>query len=107
MNHDDHKITTSQTIGPFSHEGWQWAVDFCADTQLETSAPTLTVRGTVYDGDGNPIDDAQIEAWLPEAAAAEAPRQSRASAVRRPASRANSACACRCPRVPPANRSPT
>jgi protocatechuate 3,4-dioxygenase alpha subunit len=21
------KITTSQTIGPFSHEAWQWAAD--------------------------------------------------------------------------------
>jgi protocatechuate 3,4-dioxygenase alpha subunit len=64
-------ITTSQTIGPFSHEGWQWAVDFCAAARLETSAPTVVVHGILYDGDGNPIDDAQIEAWLPEAAAAE------------------------------------
>lgn len=66
------KITTSQTIGPFSHEGWQWAVDFCAASRLETSAPTVVVSGTVYDGDGNPVDDAQVEAWLPEAAAYEA-----------------------------------
>ena len=66
------KITTSQTIGPFSHEGWQWAVDACAAGRLETSAPTIVVHGVLYDGDGNPIDDAQIEAWLPEAAACEA-----------------------------------
>jgi protocatechuate 3,4-dioxygenase alpha subunit len=71
MSNNDHKITTSQTIGPFSHEGWQWAVDFCAAARLETSAPTIVVHGILYDGDGNPIDDAQIEAWLPEAAAAE------------------------------------
>jgi protocatechuate 3,4-dioxygenase alpha subunit len=63
------KITTSQTIGPFSHEAWQWAAD--ATTRLETSAPTITVSGTIYDGDGKPIDDAQIEAFLPEGAAAE------------------------------------
>ena len=66
------KITTSQTIGPFSHEAWQWAVDSCAAARLETSAPIIVVSGTVYDGDGNPIDDAQIEAWLPEAAECEA-----------------------------------
>jgi len=71
MSNNDTRITTSQTIGPFSHEGWQWAVDACAAARLETSAPTLVVHGILYDGDGNPIDDAQIEAWLPEAAAAE------------------------------------
>jgi protocatechuate 3,4-dioxygenase alpha subunit len=69
------KITTSQTIGPFSHEGWQWAVDSCAGARLETSAPTIVVHGVLYDGDGNPIDDAQIEAWLPEAAAVEAAQE--------------------------------
>lgn len=71
MSDQDLTITTSQTIGPFSHEGWQWAVDACATARLETSAPTIVVHGILYDGDGNPIDDAQIEAWLPEAAAAE------------------------------------
>ena len=71
MSNNDYKITTSQTIGPFSHEAWQWAVDSTAAERLETSAPTAVVHGILYDGDGNPIDDAQIEAWLPEAAAAE------------------------------------
>jgi protocatechuate 3,4-dioxygenase alpha subunit len=75
MSNSDYKITTSQTIGPFSHEGWQWAVDFCAPARLETSAPTVVVHGVLYDGDGNPIDDAQIEAWLPEAAAVEASQE--------------------------------
>jgi protocatechuate 3,4-dioxygenase alpha subunit len=71
MSNNDTQITTSQTIGPFSHEGWQWAVDACAAARLETSAPTIVVHGILYDGDGNPIDDAQIEAWLPEAEAVE------------------------------------
>jgi protocatechuate 3,4-dioxygenase alpha subunit len=75
MSNSDYKITTSQTIGPFSHEGWQWAVDFCAAGRLETSAPTIVPHGVLYDGDGNPIDDAQIEAWLPEAAAVEAAQE--------------------------------
>jgi protocatechuate 3,4-dioxygenase alpha subunit len=66
------KITTSQTIGPFSHEAWQWAVDSCHPERLQTSAPTITIQGVVYDGDGTPVNDAQIEAWLPEADACEA-----------------------------------
>ncbi|MBV6319425.1 protocatechuate 3,4-dioxygenase [Duganella violaceipulchra] len=65
-------ITTSQTIGPFSHAAWQWAVDASAAGQLETSAATITISGIIYDGDGTPINDAQIEAWQPEAAGAEA-----------------------------------
>ncbi|WBS05370.1 protocatechuate 3,4-dioxygenase [Pseudoduganella sp. SL102] len=63
-------ITTSQTIGPFSHEAWQWSVD--ATANVETTAPTVTVRGVIYDGDGTPINDAQLEAWTPHAAQAEA-----------------------------------
>ncbi|CAN7349741.1 protocatechuate 3,4-dioxygenase [Pseudoduganella sp. LjRoot289] len=65
-------FTTSQTIGPFSHEAWQWAVDASAASQLETSAATITISGAIYDGDGVPVNDAQIEAWQPEAAGAEA-----------------------------------
>jgi len=77
MSSKDHKttITTSQTIGPFSHEGWQWAVDFSAPARLQAGAPAIVVHGTVFDGDGNPIDDAQIEAWLPQAFHAEASQE--------------------------------
>ena len=62
-------ITTSQTIGPFSHEAWRWGFD--ATAKLVTTAPTITISGVIRDGDGNPINDAVIEAWLPESAAAE------------------------------------
>nr|WP_314543148.1 protocatechuate 3,4-dioxygenase [uncultured Massilia sp.] len=65
------KITTSQTIGPFSHEAWQWGVDASTADRLETGAPTVIVAGIIHDGAGVPINDAQIEAWIPAAVAAE------------------------------------
>ncbi len=65
------KITTSQTIGPFSHEAWQWAVDTSALDAVKTNGATVLVEGCIYDGDGAPINDAQIEAWTPQGAAAE------------------------------------
>jgi protocatechuate 3,4-dioxygenase alpha subunit len=58
-------ITTSQTIGPFSHEAWKWA------TELNPAAGAITIRGVIYDGAGAPINDAQIESWQPAAASAE------------------------------------
>lgn len=65
------KITTSQTIGPFSHEAWQWGADASMPSSLKTTGPTVVVNGIIYDGDGKPINDAQIEAWTPESAALE------------------------------------
>jgi protocatechuate 3,4-dioxygenase alpha subunit len=65
------KITTSQTIGPFSHEAWQWAVDASLPDTVKAPGPTIVVSGRIFDGDGNPVNDAQIEAWTPQAAAAE------------------------------------
>ncbi len=70
VNAPVNQITTSQTIGPFSHEAWQWSVDLTAN--VETTAPTVTVRGVIYDGDGAPVNDAQLEAWNPHALEAEA-----------------------------------
>lgn len=64
-------ITTSQTIGPFSHEAWHWATDASAPSRIDSTAPMITVSGIVYDGDGIPVNDAQIEAWLPEAESSE------------------------------------
>jgi protocatechuate 3,4-dioxygenase alpha subunit len=65
-------ITTSQTIGPFSHEAWDWAVTATQESALRSSADTYVVRGVIYDGDGTPISDAMIEAWLPDGAPYEA-----------------------------------
>jgi len=64
-------ITTSQTIGPFSHEAWKWASDASAPGAQKIEGPSILVSGVIYDGDGNPINDAQIEAWTPEGAALE------------------------------------
>ena len=60
-------ITTSQTIGPFSHAAWQWAAELSS-----TVAGAITINGVIYDGDGVPMNDAQIESWQPDAAAVEA-----------------------------------
>jgi protocatechuate 3,4-dioxygenase alpha subunit len=65
------QITTSQTIGPFSHEAWQWAVDACTPANVKSTAPTVNISGVIYDGNGAPINDAQIEAWTPDGAALE------------------------------------
>ncbi len=73
MSKPSSDITTSQTIGPFSHEAWQWAV--AASAAPDGGAPGVTVSGTIYDGDGAAINDAMIEAWLPDGADAEAGQQ--------------------------------
>jgi protocatechuate 3,4-dioxygenase, alpha subunit len=65
-------ITTAQTIGPFPHEGWRWAFEpFAVQSD---GARTVAVAGTVFDGDGEPVVDAVLEAWSPAAAAAESER---------------------------------
>ena len=62
-------VTPSQTIGPFSHEGWRWA------TAITDGAPrcahAITINGIVRDGAGAPVTDAMVEAWAPAAAAGE------------------------------------
>jgi protocatechuate 3,4-dioxygenase alpha subunit len=64
-----HEITTSQTIGPFSHEAWKWATEL--NTAATGNAAAVTIGGIIYDGAGIPINDAQIESWQPAAADAE------------------------------------
>jgi len=64
------KITTSQTIGPFPHEAWRWAVDMTAG--VDSGAPAIRIAGTIFDGDGVPINDAWVEAWMPDSAPLEA-----------------------------------
>jgi protocatechuate 3,4-dioxygenase alpha subunit len=53
--------TSSQTIGPFWHliEHQEWA-DL---TRFGVEGRTVTLSGTVIDGDGNPVTDAAVELW--------------------------------------------
>lgn len=62
-------LTTSQTIGPFPHEAWKWAVDATASTDNATAA--IRIHGVIIDGDNTPINDGWAEAWLPDSMAAE------------------------------------
>lgn len=59
-------LTPSQTVGPFPHEAWQWAV---AATVANSNA-VLTIEGHLLDGDGQPVNDGWVEAWSPGSDAA-------------------------------------
>ncbi|HTZ46006.1 MAG TPA: protocatechuate 3,4-dioxygenase subunit alpha [Verrucomicrobiae bacterium] len=56
------RTTPSQTVGPFFSIGFTWLnrVDL-----TEGAAPenTITIRGRVLDGDGQPVPDAVLEIW--------------------------------------------
>jgi protocatechuate 3,4-dioxygenase alpha subunit len=71
-------ITPSQTIGPFAHEAWQWAVS--ASATIVPGGPAITISGTVLDGAGVPVDEAQIECWSPAASGTDAGEQGAALA---------------------------
>lgn len=65
-----HLLMPSQTIGPFPHEGWRWASAVNTKPAAERTAD-LVVTGKVYDGAGDPVNDAWLEFWSPAAAEAE------------------------------------
>jgi protocatechuate 3,4-dioxygenase, alpha subunit len=54
--------TTSQTVGPFFHIGFDWL--YVNDlTAAGASGERVTIAGKIVDGDGKPISDAVIEIW--------------------------------------------
>jgi protocatechuate 3,4-dioxygenase alpha subunit len=63
--------TPSQTVGPYFAYGLcpqQYNYDFksLADNMMVhplDEPDAITISGTVYDGDGNPIPDAMVELW--------------------------------------------
>jgi protocatechuate 3,4-dioxygenase, alpha subunit len=63
------RITSSQTIGPFPHEGWRWAAEL--SQQGATATTWITIGGTLFDGQGQPVSDGWVEAWSPAAATGE------------------------------------
>lgn len=76
----DFGITPSQTVGPYLHIGLTWQ-DGAAVVPEGTSG-AITIRGTVYDGNHEPIGDAMIETWQADAAGAFAHPDVPAPAVR-------------------------
>ena len=61
------KQSASQTVGPFFRIG---LITGRAQNNLvdeQTAGERITLTGVVYDGDGQPIPDAMIEIWQPDA----------------------------------------
>lgn len=60
--------TPSQTVGPF----FGYALPFEAGPRLVPPwrTDTISLHGSVYDGAGEPIPDALVEIWQPDAAGA-------------------------------------
>ncbi len=62
----DHSATPAQTVGPFFH----YALPYPDDHLLVPNGTqdSIQLRGNVYDGEGQPVPDALIELWQPDAA---------------------------------------
>ena len=53
--------TPSQTVGPFYAIGLPWAAGRLA--VAEGTPGAVAIRGTVFDGAGEPVPDAMVETW--------------------------------------------
>jgi protocatechuate 3,4-dioxygenase alpha subunit len=58
--------TPSQTVGPFFNYGLIFGGENLL-TVDETKGQRIEIKGTVFDGDGVPIEDAMIEIWQADA----------------------------------------
>ena len=61
----DFGVTPSQTVGPYLHIGLTW--DDGPDVVPSGTEGTITIKGSVYDGEGAPIGDAMVETWQGDA----------------------------------------
>lgn len=59
--------TPSQTVGPFFNIGLIYDETQSDLVQEQTAGFRILISGTVYDGDGQPIPDAMVEIWQPDA----------------------------------------
>jgi protocatechuate 3,4-dioxygenase alpha subunit len=56
------ETTASQTVGPYLHIGLTWLTITDLTGPGIAGAP-LTLSGTLFDGDGQPVTDAMVEIW--------------------------------------------
>jgi protocatechuate 3,4-dioxygenase alpha subunit len=61
------KQTASQTVGPFFRIGLAYGEPQNDLVREETSGERIVISGRVLDGDGEPIPDAMVEIWQPDA----------------------------------------
>jgi len=61
------KQSASQTVGPFFRIGLMYGRAQNNLVGEQTAGERITLTGVVYDGDGQPISDAMIEIWQPDA----------------------------------------
>lgn len=61
------KQTASQTVGPYFRIGLIYGDAQNNLLQEQTTGKRICLTGTVYDGEGQPIPDAMIEIWQPDA----------------------------------------
>jgi len=61
------KQTASQTVGPYFRIGMIYGPAQNDLLNDQTSGERITITGLVLDGDGEPIPDATIEIWQPDA----------------------------------------
>ena len=55
--------TQANNLGPFYREGTPHCADGASIVRSPTPGPTLTVRGWVRDGEGQPIAGAEVDVW--------------------------------------------
>ena len=61
------KQSASQTVGPYFRIGLIYGESQNNLVNEQTSGERITLTGVVYDGDGQPMTDAMIEIWQPDA----------------------------------------